>query len=50
MAVALALVAIASTGVIPGIDLDPVIHFQAFASWAVDVAFSIADVLGGLLP
>lgn len=41
MMVALAFVVIASTGIIPGIDLNPIVQVQTFLDW-------LGGVLGGL--
>ena len=50
LAVAFALVVIASTGVIPGVNLDPVVQVQTFLGWLADLLRIGWDLLGGVLP
>lgn len=50
LAVAFALAVIASTGIIPGINSDPVVQVQTFLGWLGDVLRIGWDLLGGVPP
>lgn len=50
LAVAFALIVIASTGIIPGIDLNPTVHLSQFMDWLGGAAGMVGEYLWGLIP